>query len=178
MRETALRRALRILRVVGGFTDTSTSPAIELRGVVKTFGSITAVDGLDLEVPAGICLGLLGPNGAGKSTTMRLLTGQAIADSGEIRGPGATSCLARAKICPSRDGRRAAARQSRRRCHRRGQPRRFRPSLSSRRRRGPRSTARSISPAFRIGGAMRSTSFPAACAGACCWLEDSFTPRA
>ena len=59
--------------------------AIELSGVVKTFGSITAVDGLDLDVPAGICLGLLGPNGAGKSTTMRLLTGQAIADSGSIR---------------------------------------------------------------------------------------------
>ena len=60
-------------------------PAIELRGVVKRFGEITAVDGLDLEVPAGICLGLLGPNGAGKSTTMRLLTGQAIADEGFIR---------------------------------------------------------------------------------------------
>jgi lipooligosaccharide transport system ATP-binding protein len=59
--------------------------AIELRNVVKTFGPITAVDGLDLEVPEGICLGLLGPNGAGKSTTMRLLTGQAIADSGELR---------------------------------------------------------------------------------------------
>ncbi len=59
--------------------------AIELRGVVKRFGPITAVDGLDLEVPAGICLGLLGPNGAGKSTTMRLLTGQAIADEGELR---------------------------------------------------------------------------------------------
>jgi lipooligosaccharide transport system ATP-binding protein len=59
-------------------------PAIELRGVVKRFGEITAVDGLDLEVPRGICLGLLGPNGAGKSTTMRLLTGQAIADEGEI----------------------------------------------------------------------------------------------
>ena len=56
---------------------------IRLRSLVKTFGSITAVDGLDLEVPPGICLGLLGPNGAGKSTTMRLLTGQAIADSGE-----------------------------------------------------------------------------------------------
>jgi len=56
-----------------------------LRGVVKTFGPITAVDGLDLDVPTGICLGLLGPNGAGKSTTMRLLTGQAIADSGELR---------------------------------------------------------------------------------------------
>src|SRR6188472_4356976 len=59
--------------------------AIELKDVVKTFGPITAVDGLDLEVPEGICLGLLGPNGAGKSTTMRLLTGQAIADSGELR---------------------------------------------------------------------------------------------
>ena len=59
--------------------------AIELKGVVKQFGPITAVDGLDLEVPKGICLGLLGPNGAGKSTTMRILTGQAIADEGEIR---------------------------------------------------------------------------------------------
>ena len=59
--------------------------AIELRGVVKRFGPITAVDGLDLEVPEGMCLGLLGPNGAGKSTTMRLLTGQAIADAGELR---------------------------------------------------------------------------------------------
>jgi lipooligosaccharide transport system ATP-binding protein len=62
--------------------------AIELRGVVKRFGPITAVDGLDLEVPEGICLGLLGPNGAGKSTTMRLLTGQAIPDAGELRALG------------------------------------------------------------------------------------------
>ncbi len=60
-------------------------PAIELHGVVKRFGAITAVDGLDLDVPEGICLGLLGPNGAGKSTTMRLLTGQAVADQGELR---------------------------------------------------------------------------------------------
>ena len=60
-------------------------PAIEMKGVVKRFGTITAVDGLDLEVPRGICLGLLGPNGAGKSTTMRMLTGQAIANAGEIR---------------------------------------------------------------------------------------------
>jgi lipooligosaccharide transport system ATP-binding protein len=59
--------------------------AIELKGVVKRFGRITAVNGLDLDVPEGICLGLLGPNGAGKSTTMRLLTGQAIADEGELR---------------------------------------------------------------------------------------------
>ncbi|HEY2202146.1 MAG TPA: ABC transporter ATP-binding protein [Solirubrobacteraceae bacterium] len=58
--------------------------AISLRGVSKRFGAITAVDGLDLEVPAGVCFGLLGPNGAGKSTTMRMLTAQTLADQGEI----------------------------------------------------------------------------------------------
>jgi lipooligosaccharide transport system ATP-binding protein len=58
--------------------------AISLKGVVKRYGDITAVDGLDLEVPYGTCLGLLGPNGAGKSTTMRLLTAQSRADEGEI----------------------------------------------------------------------------------------------
>src|SRR5437764_1350879 len=58
--------------------------AIRLRGVVKRYGPITAVNGLDLDVPTGTCVGLLGPNGAGKSTTMRLLTAQAIADEGEL----------------------------------------------------------------------------------------------
>jgi lipooligosaccharide transport system ATP-binding protein len=58
--------------------------AIRLRGVVKRYGPITAVDGLDLDVPEGTCVGLLGPNGAGKSTTMRLLTAQSIADEGEL----------------------------------------------------------------------------------------------
>jgi lipooligosaccharide transport system ATP-binding protein len=59
--------------------------AIRLRGVVKRFGAITAVDHLDLDLPEGTCVGLLGPNGAGKSTTMKMLTAQAIADEGEIR---------------------------------------------------------------------------------------------
>jgi lipooligosaccharide transport system ATP-binding protein len=58
--------------------------ALSLRGVVKHYGDITAVDHLDLEVPEGTCVGLLGPNGAGKSTTMRMLTAQTIADEGEI----------------------------------------------------------------------------------------------
>ncbi|HEY8865798.1 MAG TPA: ABC transporter ATP-binding protein [Solirubrobacteraceae bacterium] len=62
----------------------TSAPAISIRGAVKRFGPITAVDHLDLEVPRGVCFGLLGPNGAGKSTTMRLLTAQAIADEGEI----------------------------------------------------------------------------------------------
>jgi lipooligosaccharide transport system ATP-binding protein len=59
-------------------------PAISLRSVFKRYGSIVAVDGLDLQVPSGVCFGLLGPNGAGKSTTMRMLTAQALADEGEI----------------------------------------------------------------------------------------------
>jgi lipooligosaccharide transport system ATP-binding protein len=58
--------------------------AISVRGFVKRFGSVTAVDGLGLDVPFGACVGLLGPNGAGKSTTMRLLTAQSIADEGEL----------------------------------------------------------------------------------------------
>ncbi|MCH9815178.1 MAG: ABC transporter ATP-binding protein [Actinomycetia bacterium] len=62
----------------------STEPAIRLTDVRKSFGDIAAVDGLSLTVPTGVCFGLLGPNGAGKSTTMRLLTGQGIADSGSI----------------------------------------------------------------------------------------------
>jgi lipooligosaccharide transport system ATP-binding protein len=62
----------------------SSQLAIRLRGVVKCFGSIRAVDGLDLDVPEGTCVGLLGPNGAGKTTTMRMLTAQAIPDQGEL----------------------------------------------------------------------------------------------
>ena len=64
--------------------------AIRLRGVVKHYGDIVAVDGLDLDVPEGTCVGLLGPNGAGKSTTMKMLTAQAIADSGELEVLGYT----------------------------------------------------------------------------------------
>jgi lipooligosaccharide transport system ATP-binding protein len=65
-------------------TKNNSRLAIRLRGVIKHFGDIHAVDGFDLDVPEGTCVGLLGPNGAGKSTTMKLLTAQAIADSGEI----------------------------------------------------------------------------------------------
>jgi lipooligosaccharide transport system ATP-binding protein len=62
----------------------SMDSAIRLRGFVKRFGPITAVDGLDLDVPFGKCVGLLGPNGAGKSTTMKALTAQVIGDAGEL----------------------------------------------------------------------------------------------
>src|SRR3954452_10347577 len=58
--------------------------AIRLRGFVKRFGPLTAVDGVDLDVPFGKCVGLLGPNGAGKSTTMKALTAQVIGDEGDL----------------------------------------------------------------------------------------------
>ena len=58
--------------------------AIRMQGVVKRFGELTAVAGLDLDVPDGTCIGLLGPNGAGKSTTMKMLTAQAIPNEGTI----------------------------------------------------------------------------------------------
>src|SRR3954451_19972447 len=64
--------------------ESMSGAAISVRGFVKRFGPITAVDGLDLDVPFGQCVGLLGPNGAGKSTTMKALTAQVIGDEGEI----------------------------------------------------------------------------------------------
>jgi ABC-2 type transport system ATP-binding protein len=59
--------------------------AIELRGVVKHYGPVTAVEGLDLRVPPGEIVALLGPNGAGKTTTMSILLGLRQADSGQAR---------------------------------------------------------------------------------------------
>ncbi len=59
-----------------------TTAAIVIRGLTKRFGTITALDHLDLEVPVGSVFGLLGPNGAGKTTTLRMLTGLARATEG------------------------------------------------------------------------------------------------
>src|SRR5580693_2517365 len=58
--------------------------AIETRGLTRTFGSSTAVDGIDLRVPRGTIYGFLGPNGAGKTTTIRLLLGLLRPNSGSI----------------------------------------------------------------------------------------------
>jgi ABC-2 type transport system ATP-binding protein len=52
----------------------SSDPAILVQDVAKSFGNVTALDGVDLEVPAGTVYGLLGPNGAGKTTLVRILT--------------------------------------------------------------------------------------------------------
>lgn len=56
---------------------------IALRGIVKHFGDRTALDGVDLEVPAGTVQGLLGPNGAGKTTIVRVLTTLLAPDQGD-----------------------------------------------------------------------------------------------
>jgi ABC-2 type transport system ATP-binding protein len=60
-------------------------PAIEIEGLVKTFGPVRALDGVDLTVRRGEVLGFLGPNGAGKSTTIRVLLGVLRADAGRVR---------------------------------------------------------------------------------------------
>jgi daunorubicin resistance ABC transporter ATP-binding subunit len=61
---------------------------IEAHGLTKRFGSTVALDGLDLEVPAGAILGVLGPNGAGKTTAVRILTTLTIPDGGSARVAG------------------------------------------------------------------------------------------
>src|ERR671914_2051439 len=59
-------------------------PALSVRDLRKSYGSVVAVDGLDLEVNRGECFGLLGPNGAGKTTTIEICEGLTSPDSGEV----------------------------------------------------------------------------------------------
>ena len=59
-------------------------PAISVTGLVKSFGDVRALDGVDLYVPPGSVLGLLGPNGAGKTTTVRVLTTLLKPDAGTV----------------------------------------------------------------------------------------------
>ena len=65
-------------------------PALDVRGLVKRFGDVTAVASLTLSVRAGECFGLLGPNGAGKTTTLEICEGLNTADEGEVRLLGRT----------------------------------------------------------------------------------------
>jgi ABC-2 type transport system ATP-binding protein len=60
-------------------------PAVCARGLVKRFGEVRAVDGIDLDVPRGLIFGILGPNGAGKTTLMRMLATLTAPDGGTAR---------------------------------------------------------------------------------------------
>ncbi|MFT5288030.1 MAG: ABC-2 type transport system ATP-binding protein [Planctomycetota bacterium] len=64
--------------------------AVTVRGLFKRYGDLVAVDGLDLDLPRGACLGLLGPNGAGKTTTVEILEGLKPADAGDVQLLGMT----------------------------------------------------------------------------------------
>jgi ABC-2 type transport system ATP-binding protein len=64
--------------------EPETGTAVRCRTLVKRYGDVLAVDGLDLDVRRGECFGLLGPNGAGKTTTIEILEGLLTPDSGEV----------------------------------------------------------------------------------------------
>ena len=63
----------------------TTAPGVSLTGLRKTYGAVTAVDGIDLRIVPGEVVALLGPNGAGKSTTIDMLLGLTPPDEGEVR---------------------------------------------------------------------------------------------
>jgi ABC-2 type transport system ATP-binding protein len=72
--------------VIGSTSDTVESMSvIEARGLVKRYGDVTAVDGVDLDVPEGTFFGILGPNGAGKTTLLEIIEGIRQPDAGEAR---------------------------------------------------------------------------------------------
>ncbi len=62
-----------------------TAPAVEVRGLSRSFGAVRALDGMELEIEAGIVFGLLGPNGAGKTTLVRILATLLEPDAGTAR---------------------------------------------------------------------------------------------
>jgi ABC-2 type transport system ATP-binding protein len=70
---------------VGRVTGAARPPAIEVDGLVKTYGALRAVDGVSLTVNQGEFFGILGPNGAGKTTTLELIEGLREPDAGQVR---------------------------------------------------------------------------------------------
>src|SRR5437588_660683 len=84
MTETTVHAVPPTVQVAGG------TAAVLCRGLVKRYGDVVAVDGLDLTVRHGECFGLLGPNGAGKTTTLEILEGLTVPDAGEVEVLGST----------------------------------------------------------------------------------------
>jgi lipooligosaccharide transport system ATP-binding protein len=79
-------------------TGPQTDLAVLARGLEKSFGNRVAVDGIDFEVPPGICFGFLGPNGAGKTTTMKMIYGLAAIGGGELKVLGMDAARERRRI--------------------------------------------------------------------------------
>ena len=69
-------------------TENAQTPALAVRGLGFRVGGVEILDGIDLEVPAGHCLGVIGPNGAGKSTLLNLLSGLLRPTAGSIEWEG------------------------------------------------------------------------------------------
>jgi ABC-type sugar transport system ATPase subunit len=82
-----------ITQVAGGGAVSAAPPAAEVRGLVKEYGSIRALRGVDLAIGAGEIHGLVGANGAGKSTLIRILAGVEQPDGGEVLVDGAATTI-------------------------------------------------------------------------------------
>ena len=70
-------------------TMAGTLPILDIRGLMKNFGGISAIDGLELELRTGECLGIIGPNGAGKTALVNVISGFYKPSGGEVRFGGA-----------------------------------------------------------------------------------------
>jgi ABC-2 type transport system ATP-binding protein len=83
-----------------GWSVADDSPAVRVRGLVKSYGSVQAVRGIDLDIHHGEIFALLGPNGAGKTSTVEILEGYRRRDGGEVSVFGFDPGRERAKILP------------------------------------------------------------------------------
>ena len=79
-----IARTWSTLRALPRDPSTDAETAIRCRGLVKRYGDVIAVDGLDLAIAPGTCFGLLGPNGAGKTTTVEIIEGLTEPTAGEV----------------------------------------------------------------------------------------------
>ena len=126
--------------------DAGSGPAISIQGLVKSFGAVRALDGVDLEAAQGTVLGVLGPNGAGKTTAVRILATLLEPDAGSARVVGLDVVQGRAGAArEDRPGR--AVRRGRRPPDRPGEPRHGRPAVRDEARRRARAAGRSSSSA-------------------------------
>jgi len=73
--------------------EAAVAAPLVIDALAKGFGSVTAVDGISLELRAGECFGLLGPNGAGKSTLIRAIVGRVIPNAGRVAVFGAAGAI-------------------------------------------------------------------------------------